>query len=166
MARVVLLAALAVPFATAVPAGAATFRFTLETTSPVTLPGVTLTAADQTASFSIVTQVQYTGGNNRAGWKVEASATTPTASGGATLPALTVADGSFACASKCTTDPSPTGIGYPITLSGTAQTIYNADAGTGRGTFTITSTCVVSYPGNARAGIYSSTITLAGSTGP
>ncbi len=146
------------------PASAATFTFSLVTTSPVTAPGVTLTGDDQAKTFGIVTQVAYTGTSNTAGWKVQARATTPT-SGTHTLPALQVTAGTFSCVSSCTTNPT-NGVSYPITLSGVAQKIYNAAANTGRGTFTVTSTYQVTYSASAIAGTYSSTVTLTGSTGP
>jgi len=157
--------ALALLAATASPATATTFTFSVVTTSPVTAPAVTLNGDDQTKTVSIVTKVAYTGSGNTAGWKVQAAATTPTAAGGATLPALTVTAGSSACAGSCTTNPTSS-VTYPITLSGTAQRIYNAAANTGRGTFNITSTFTLTYPANALAGTYTSTVTLTGATGP
>jgi hypothetical protein len=145
-------------------AAGATFNYSVATSSPVTVAGVTLNGVDQAKTFTIDSTVQYTGGNNSAGWKVQGSATTPT-SGSNTLPALRVTAGSFSCVSSCTTNPT-NGVTYPITLSGTAQTIYNAAANTGRGTFTVTSTFALNYVANALPGTYSSTVTLSGSTGP
>src|SRR4051794_41853053 len=84
---VVLLALAVVP-----AAAAATFTFTVQTASPVTAPGVTLNGDDQTTTFTIVTQVAYTGGQNTAGWNVQASSTTLTVSG-RTLPAMIVTGG-------------------------------------------------------------------------
>ena len=55
---------------------------------------------------------------------------------------------------------------YPITMSGSAQTIYNAAANTGTGDFDIANTFRVTVPANTIAATYSSTITLSGSTGP
>ncbi|HMC67858.1 MAG TPA: hypothetical protein VKJ07_01780 [Mycobacteriales bacterium] len=144
-------------------AAAATFTFTPSAT-PVTVATVTLSGVDQTKTFTIANTVAYTGGSNNAGWKVQAAATTPT-SGSNTLPALTVTAGSSACQSSCTTNPTNS-IGYPLTLSGTAQTIYNAALNTGKGTFTVTSTFQVSYASNIFPGTYTSTVTLTGSTGP
>jgi len=145
-------------------AAAPTFNFGATTTSPVTVTGVTLNGVDQPKTFTIGSFVQYTGTGNTAGWKVQASATVPT-SGSNTLPALNVTAGTFGCVSGCTTNPT-NGIAYPITLTTTAQTIYNAAVNTGRGTFTITSTFQLNYTANALPGTYSSTVTLAGSTGP
>jgi len=144
-------------------AAAATFTFTASTT-PVTVATVTLSGVDQTKTFTIANTVAYTGGNNNAGWKVQASATTPT-SGSNTLPALKVTAGSSACQSSCTTNPTNS-ITYPLTMSGTAQTIFNAATNTGQGTFTVTSTFQVSYAANILPATYTSTVTLTGSTGP
>ena len=54
----------------------------------------------------------------------------------------------------------------PLTLSTSAQKIYDAAASTGRGTFYVGNAFVVTYPANALPGTYTSTVTLAGSTGP
>jgi hypothetical protein len=145
-------------------AAGATFNYSVATPSPVTVTGATLNGVDQPKTFAIASTVQYTGGNNSAGWKVQASATTPT-SGTKALPALQVTAGTFSCVSACSTDPT-NGVTYPITLSTTAQTIYNAAANTGRGTFTVTNTFSLNYVANALPGTYSSTVTLSGSTGP
>jgi hypothetical protein len=158
-----LLAALLAVIVVPVAAGA-TFTYSVTTASPVTAPGITLSGDDQTKTFTIVSQVAYTGGNNTAGWNVQASSTTLT-SGSNTLPPLDVTAGTFACASSCTTNPTSS-VTYPVTLSGTAQRIYNAAANTGRGTFNVTNTFQVTYPANAIAGTYSCTVTLTGTTGP
>jgi hypothetical protein len=145
-------------------ATAAQFNFNVLTGSPVTVAGVTLNGLDQSKTFALVSEVAYTGGNNSAGWKVQASATTPT-SGGNTLPAIDVNAGTFACVTGCNTNPT-NAVTYPLTLTTSSQTIYNAAAGTGRGTFDVTSTFEVTYPANALPGTYSSTVTLTGSIGP
>lgn len=156
---VVALALVIVPSATA-----ASFTFSVTTTSPVTAPGITLSGDDQTTTFSVVSRVAYTGGGNTAGWNIQAAATTPTA-GSYTLPELQVTAGSFACVSGCMTNPTSS-VTYPVTLSTTATRVYNAAANTGRGTFNITNTYQVTYPANALPGTYSSTVTLTGATGP
>jgi hypothetical protein len=158
---------LAVPivFLVAAPTAlAATFSFSVSTASPVTPPVVTLSGDDQTKSFTIVTLVSYTGNRNTAGWSVEAKATTPK-SGKLTLPALEVTNGVAACSSGCTSAPENL-IDYPLTLTTSAQTVFDADAGSGRGAYLVTSTYRLTYPANAIAGTYSSTVTLTGSTGP
>ena len=145
-------------------AAAATFTFTVTTATPMTLATVTLNGVDQTKTFSIADTVAYTGPSNTLGWKVQISATTPI-SGSNTLPALIITAGSFACQTGCTTSPTNS-VGYPISLSTTAQKAYNAAVNTGRGTFTVTNTFQVTYPSNIITGTYATTVTLAGSTGP
>ncbi len=154
----VLVAALVV-----VPAASATFTFSVVTSSPVTAPGITLSGDDQSKTFTIVTRIAYTN-INFSGWNVSASATTPT-SGTHTLPPFDVTAGTYSCVTGCTSNPN-SAVTYPITLSTTAQEIYNAATFTGRGTFNITNTYEVTYPASAISGTYTSTVTLSGSTGP
>jgi hypothetical protein len=146
------------------PAAAAKFTFTVLSTSPANT-GITLNGDDQTSTFAIVTEVAYTNGGNTTGWKIQAAAGVPTF-GSQTLPALVVTGGSFACASGCQTNPAPLNVSYPITLSSTAQTVYNANVNTGQGTYDITNTYQVTYPASTVAGTYTTTVTLTGATGP
>jgi uncharacterized protein YpuA (DUF1002 family) len=144
-------------------AAAAQFSFSILTSSPLTTPGVTLNGDDQTTTFTIDTEVSSTNGN-KAGWNVTASATTPT-SGSYTLPALVVTGGSTSCLSSCSVNPSSS-VSYPITMSGSAQEIYNAAASTGTGDFDVANTFRLTVPADTIRGTYTSTITLSGSTGP
>jgi hypothetical protein len=157
-----LLALIVVPLALAPAALAASFTFSVVTSSPVSLRSITLNGDDQSQTFTITSEVDNSG---QAGWKIQASAGAPTY-GALALPALQATAGSWRCVSGCPSNPLPTGITYPITLSTTPQTVYNAGAGTGRGKFDITSTFLIGYPASTTAGTYSSTITLSGSTGP
>jgi hypothetical protein len=109
--------------------------------------------------------VAYTQGQNTAGWNVTASATTPT-SGSNTLPALAVTGVTNGnCTGGACVNPTNS-ITWPITLSGTAQKIFNADVNTGRGTVVLTATFQMTYPANALPGTYSSVVTVNGATGP
>ena len=157
-----LLAALALaPAASA----AAKFSFSIDTPSPIAAPGVTLNGVDQTTTFTMQYTIEYTGGGNIDGWNVQAAATLPS-SGSLTLPALQVTGVSNAPCSgnKCTT-PSNS-IPAPISLTTSAQRIYNAGTSSGQGTNVLTATYLLTFPANALAGTYSSTITVAGATGP
>jgi hypothetical protein len=146
-----------------VPAAAgAGFTFRVLTSTPVTLPTVTLSGDDQTQTFTVDSEVDNSG---QAGWKVQASAAAPAFASYA-LPALQVTAGSWSCSKGCPSNPLPTGIAYPVTLSAAPQTIYNATSHSGRGKFDIASTFLVSYPASTIAGTYTATITLSGSTGP
>lgn len=158
---VVILLALALPST----AAAASFSFTVNTTSPVTAPGITLTGDDQTTTFTMSYTVAYTGGLNTAGWNVQAASTTLTA-GTNTLPAMKVTGvTSGACTGGACVNPTNS-ITWPVTLSTTSTKIFNAAAGTGKGTVVLTATYQVSYPANALPGTYSATVTLTGATGP
>ena len=66
---------------------------------------------------------------------------------------------------SCTAATS-SGVTYPLVLSGTAAKFYNAAVSTGLGKFDVTPSIDVSIPGNAYAGTYTSTVTLAAATGP
>lgn len=144
---------------------AASFTFTVNTASPLTVAAVTLSGDDQTKSFTIQSTVAYTGGGNTAGWNVTAAATTPTA-GSNTLPAMRVTGVTNAnCTGGGCVNPTNS-ITWPITLSTTAQKIFNAAVNTGTGTVVLTSTFQLSYPANIFPGTYSSTVTLLGATGP
>jgi hypothetical protein len=158
----VLLAALAfVPSALA----AAKFTFSIDTPGPITAPGVTLNGVDQTSTFTMQYTVGYTGGGNTAGWNVQAAATAPT-SGTKTLPALQVTGVSAApCAGGGCTD-AVNSVATPVALGGSPLRIYNAAVNTGQGTIVLTATYLLSFPSNALAGTYSSTVTVTASTGP
>lgn len=145
--------------------GAAKFTFSVDTPSPIAAPGVTLNGADQTSSFTMQYTVAYTGGGNTAGWNVQAAATAPSA-GASTLPALRVTGVSAApCAGGGCTDATNS-VATPITLGGSPQKIYNAAVNTGQGTIVLTATYLLTFPANALAGTYSSTVTVTASTGP
>jgi uncharacterized protein YhdP len=158
------LAVAAVALTTTSVASAATFTFTVNTVSPVAAPGVTLTGDDQSKTFTMQYTVAYTGTSTTAGWKVQASATAPT-SGTNTLPALKVTGVTSACSVSCTVNPT-NNVTWPVTMTTTAQKIFNAALNTGQGTFSLTATWQVTYPAKAVAGTYASTVTLTGSTGP
>ncbi len=157
----VILVALAVPTS----AAAAQFNFTVNTTSPVTVPGVTLNGDDQTKTFPMQYTVAYTGGNNTAGWNVQAASTTLT-SGGKTLPAMKVTGVTNAnCTGSGCVNPT-NNVTWPITLGATGARIFNAATNTGTGTVVLTATFQLTYPANALPGTYTATVTLTGATGP
>jgi len=146
-------------------AAGASFSVTVNTASPVTAPGITLSGDDQSTNFTMQYTVAYTGSGNSLGWNVTAAATTLT-SGSSTLPAMKVTNVSSAnCTGNGCVNPTNT-VTWPVVLSTTAQKIFNAQAGTGKGSVVLTATYLVSYPANALAGNYSSTVTISGSTGP
>jgi hypothetical protein len=133
----------------------------------ITTPTVTLNGLDQTTTATSTLTVVDTGDD---GWALTAWAPQPSGSNGS-LGGLTVQG--TPSASGCTglgcTRPRPTGISWPVTLgtsSGGAAKIYNAADNSGFGTNFVSVDFSVSVPANARAGTYSTTITLAVASGP
>jgi hypothetical protein len=154
-------------------AGAIVLTVTVTTAGPVTAPGVTLTGLDQTKTFTVASRVTYSddtgNGGNNLGWKLNVSATAPTVAG-RSLPFLIVTGVARA---NCTNDTTGTAcvnptnnVTWPITVNTTPAKVYNATAPTGKGLVVLTATYQISYPANAIAGTYASTITYAVATGP
>ncbi len=157
----VILVALAVPTS----AAGAQFNFTVNTTSPVTVPGVTLNGDDQTKTFTMQFTVAYTGGNNTAGWNVQAASTTLT-SGGKTLPAMQVTGVTSAnCTGSGCVNPTNS-VTWPVSLGTTGVKIFNAAANTGKGSVILTATYQLTYPANALPGTYTATVTVTAVSGP
>ena len=146
-------------------AGAATLSLTVPTGSTVFVAPVTLSGVDQITTFSIGIDVVYTGSGNTTGWKVTASSTTLT-SGTNTLPGIVITGVTRGtCSGTSCINPSNS-VTWPFTLSTTATRIYNAAVNTGTGTVGLTSTYKINYPANALPGSYTSTVTVATTTGP
>jgi len=130
----------------------------------------TLNGSDKTATYTIPLTVADLRGTG-AGWNLTITST-QLAAGAYTLP--TSASSVTAVSKSCSVSPctNPTNsVTYPVTVpagSGppTAVRFYNAAAGTGKGTFTVTPTIKVAVGANAYKGSYSSTITLAIVSGP
>ena len=165
--------------AVALVASAAALAGTLTTTATVTgtagislnLPSNpsisnTIDGSDQTASYSPVLGVVDARGTG-AGWNVTIAATAFTDGASHTLAAGTVTGAAQAChsGSSCTAATS-SGITYPLTLSTTAAKVFSAALNTGLGKIDVTPTVQVAIPGNAYAGTYTSTVTIAAATGP
>ena len=166
-------AAFALVAATAALAGTLTATATVTGTAGISLtlpsnPSIsnTIDGSDQTASYSPVLGVVDARGSG-AGWNLQISATTFSDGSGHTLAAGTVTAAAQAChsGSSCTAATS-SGITYPLTISGTAAKVFNAALNTGMGKIDVTPTIQVAIPGNAYAGTYTSTVTLATATGP
>jgi hypothetical protein len=154
-------------------AGTLTATATVSGTAGVSLnlpsnPSITNTidGSDQTATYAPVLGVVDARGSG-AGWNLTISATSFSDGSGHTLAPGTVTAAAQAChsGSSCTAATS-SGISYPLTVTGTAAKIFNAALNSGLGKIDITPTVQVSIPGNAYAGIYTSTLTIAAATGP
>jgi hypothetical protein len=149
--------------ATATVSGTAGIGFTHTATATITN---TIDGTDQTASYAPVLNLIDARGSG-AGWNLQISATTFTDGSGHTLAQGTVASAGQTCkaGSTCTLATS-TGITYPLTIGTTAAKFFSAALNTGLGKIDITPTINVAIPGNAYAGTYTSTVTLAAVTGP
>jgi hypothetical protein len=167
------LGALALVAATAAFAGPLTTTATVTGTAGIGL-NMASTAAisdildgtDQTVNYSPVLGVVDARGTG-AGWNLQVSATTFADGSGHTLAPGTVTSAAQACVagSTCTAAVN-SGITLPLTISATAAKFFNAAALSGLGKVNVTPTIAVAIPGNAYAGTYTSTVTLAATTGP
>ena len=102
-----------------------------------------------------------------AGWNLTVSATNFSDGSGHTLAPGTITGASAVCkAGNSCTAATSSGITYPLTVGGSAAKLFNAALNTGLGKIDVTPTFAVSIPGNAYAGTYTSTVTLASVSGP
>jgi hypothetical protein len=165
-------AAVALAAATAALAGTLTTTATISGAAGMSMnlpsnPSMTdaLDGTDHLVSWSAVLGVVDARGSG-AGWNLTLSATDFSDGLGHSIAAGAVSSVSSACqgGNACT---SPTNaVTYPITIAGTAAKFFNASATTGLGKVNVTPTIDVTVPGNAYAGIYTSTVTLAAVSGP
>ena len=125
----------------------------------------TLDGTDQTVTYApVLNVVDATGTGN--GWNLTVSATN-FVSGSHTLAPGTITGVTAACkAGNSCTNATSSGITYPLTVGGTSAKFFNAAVNTGLGKIDVTPTFDVSVPGNAYAGTYTSTVTLAAVSGP
>jgi hypothetical protein len=126
----------------------------------------TLDGTDQTATYAPVLGVVDARGSG-SGWNLTVSATNFSDGAGHTLAPGTITGAAQVCraGSSCTAATSA-GITYPLTVGAVASKFFNAALNTGLGKIDVTPTFSVSIPGNAYAGTYTSTVTLAATTGP
>jgi hypothetical protein len=126
----------------------------------------TLNGDDQTVTYAPALGVVDARGNG-GGWNLTASATTFSDGAGHSLAAGGISAVAQACHTNSTcTQATSSGFTYPLTLSTTAAKFFSAASQTGLGKVDVTPTISVSIPGNAYAGTYSSTVTIAAATGP
>jgi hypothetical protein len=149
--------------ATATVSGTAGTSLTLPTGPSLT---DTLDGTDQTVSYAPVLSIVDARGSG-AGWNLTISATTFSDGFGHTLAPGQVSSVAAACnAGNSCTAASSSGITYPLTIGGTASKFFNAAVNSGLGKIDVTPAVDVVIPGNAYAGTYTSTVTLAAATGP
>jgi hypothetical protein len=167
------IAVLALVASTAALAQTLTATATVTGTAGVSLnmptnPTITdvLDGSDQTVSYAPILGVVDARGIG-AGWNLQISATNFSDGSGHTLAPGTVSGVSAACHSGSTcTAATSSGITYPLAVSTTAAKFFNAGLNTGLGKIDVTPTVQVAIPGNAYEGTYTSTVTLAATTGP
>lgn len=132
--------------------------------------GVTLNGTDQVASVSVPLSVNDPRGTG-AGWNLTIKGTQFENEDGKTLPAdgSSLMGATSACVGGTCTSPDNTATAYaidvPVGASPSAK-FFSAAADSGMGNFTITPAVDVSVPANSYAGTYSSTLTLAATSGP
>jgi hypothetical protein len=166
------IAAVALVATTAALAGNLTATATVTGTAGVSMtlpadPSIsgTLDGTDQTVSWSALLGVVDARGTG-AGWNLTMSATSFDDTHGHTLSPGTITGITAACQGGNACTAATNAIGYPLTLSGTAQKFFNAAANSGMGKVNVTPSVSVAIPGNAYAGTYTSTVTLAAVSGP
>jgi hypothetical protein len=125
----------------------------------------TLDGTDQTATWSALLGIVDARGSGL-GWNLTIAATTFSDGAGHTLAPGTLSSLSSACRNGNSCTAATNSITYPITLNGTAAKFFNAAVNTGLGKVDVTPTVDIAVPGNAYAGTYTSTVTLAAVSGP
>jgi len=167
------IAAVALVAATAALAGTLTATATVTGTAGISLnlpsnPSISdiLDGTDQTVSYAPVLGVIDARGTG-AGWNLTITATTFSDGVCHTLLPGTVSSAIQACQGGSTCSAATnSGITLPLTITGTAAKFFNAASTSGLGKLNVTPTVQVAIPGDAYAGTYTSTVTLAATTGP
>jgi len=148
--------------ATATVSGAAGMSMNLPADPSMT---DTLDGTDQVVTWSAILGIVDARGTG-AGWNLTLAATTfSDGSGHALAPGAVTAVGAV-CQGGSSCTGATNSVTYPITISGTAVKFFNAAANTGLGKVNVTPSVDVAIPGNAYAGTYTSTVTLAAVSGP
>jgi len=148
--------------ATATVSGSAGMSMTLPSNPSLT---DTLDGTDQIVSWSAPLGIVDARGTG-AGWNLTVSATTFGDGSGHSLAPGSVTAVGATCQGGDTCTAASNAVAYPITISGTAAKFFNATASTGLGKITVTPSMDVAIPGNAYAGTYTSTVSLAAVSGP
>ena len=155
--------------ATATVSGAGSLSLTNGATATLT---DTLDGTDQSVNYTLPLTLSDARGTG-AGWNLTVTSTTFSDGSGHTLGtgASSIASVVMACVAGGTCTSPTNAITYPVTMPAAATApaaikLFNSAATTGLGRFTITPTIDVTIPGNAYAGTYSSTITVAAISGP
>lgn len=127
---------------------------------------VTLNGLDQRVPYPLPIRVTDATGSG-AGWNLQISGTPLADSKGHTLAQQLQPTAFAGCApgSSCTPPGGPPS-GPPVVITGTPQKFFSASPATGMGSMILQSLVFVLVPGNAFAGTYTTTLTLAAVSGP
>jgi WxL domain surface cell wall-binding len=132
----------------------------------------TLDGTDQTASYTLPIGINDVRGSG-AGWNLTITSTSFSDGSGHSLAnnASAISSLTSGCVSGGTCTNPTNAISYPLTVPAAASApaavkFFNSAAATGMGRFTVTPTVQVAIPGNAYAGSYTSTVTIAAVSGP
>lgn len=148
-----------------VPTATAALSVTLNSTSPQTFTAITLNGVDQTQTLPISITAANPSPSVTTGWNVTAAAGLPT-SGSNTLSALRVtAVSAAACTGGSCVNPT-NNVAVPVTLTAGGVKIFNAAAGTGKGSVVLTATLQMTYDAKALPGTYAASLTVAIAAGP
>jgi hypothetical protein len=147
---------------TATVTGTAGISLTHSATATVTN---TIDGTDQIASYAPALAVIDARGLGT-GWNLTISATAFTDGASHTLAQPTIASVASACHAGSTCTAATNAIAYPLTVGTVAAKFFNATANSGLGKIDVTPTINIAVPGNAYAGTYTSTVTLASVAGP
>jgi hypothetical protein len=147
---------------TAIISGAAGISLNLPASPSMT---DTLDGTDHVVSWSALLGVVDARGSG-AGWNLTVSATSFSDGSGHSLAPGSVASITSSCQGGNSCTGATNSVTYPITITGIAAKFFNASVNTGLGKVNVTPTVDVLIPGNAYAGTYTSTVTLAAATGP
>jgi hypothetical protein len=179
-ATLLFLLPLVIALATAAAAAASTITATATVTGTgsVSLSAVTtasfsdtLDGTDQTVTYQLpltVVDARGTGG----GWNLTVTSTqftTGTRTLATNASSMTIVSSTCNAGSTCTNPTNAIGLPIAVPAGVTAPTavkFFNSAATTGMGSFTVTPTVSVTIPGNAYAGSYASTVTVAVAAGP
>ena len=166
------IAAVAMVAATAALAATLTTTATVTGTAGISLnlpsnPAIStiIDGTDQTVSYSPILGVIDARGLG-SGWNLQISATTFTDGASHTLAPGTVTANAQGCHAGSTCTAATNSIVPPLGITTTAAKFFNAAVNSGLGKIDVTPTIQVSIPGNSYAGTYTSTVTLAATTGP
>jgi hypothetical protein len=157
------LAAAATFTATATLTGSTGFGLSLPANATLS---TTLDGSDQIVTYAPLLGI-VDGRGSGSGWNLSIASTTFSDGTGHTLAPGEIASVAQSCHNGTGCTPAVTqGITYPVPIGSTATKFFNAATGTGLGNLDVQPSFDVIVPGNAYAGSYDATLTLAIASGP